>query len=64
MPTGASLAIFLDRTSDAISMSPSAPPGTAGGVSETAISIARDGHSRTVVPVIVSPVYASQQCTG
>jgi hypothetical protein len=60
LPTGAGLAIFVGGSTDDISMPASAPPGTSGGT----LSTSDDGHVRTVVTVTVSPVYASQQCTG
>lgn len=64
LPTRAGLAIFVGGSRDDISMPPSAQPGTAGGISEQSISQSDDGHVRTVVGLTVSPVYASQQCTG
>jgi len=63
LPAGAGLAIFVGGSSDDIALPTSAPPGTAGGISVNTIS-SDDGHVRTVVGLTVSPVYASQQCTG
>jgi hypothetical protein len=64
LPTGAGLAMFVGGSSDEISMPSSPPPGTAGGTSEFTVSSSGNGQVRTAVGVTVSPVYASQQCTG
>jgi hypothetical protein len=64
LPTGAGLAIFVGGNADDISMPPSAPPGTVGGISEDTISISDGGHVRMVAGLTVSPVHANQQCTG
>lgn len=64
LPTGAGLAMFLGGSIDDISMPNSEPPGTAGNVGESTFSNSKDGYPRTVVSVTVTPVYASQQCTG
>jgi hypothetical protein len=64
LPAGAGLAMFVGGSIDDISMPNSVPPGTAGSVGESTISTPKDGQPRVEYSVTVSPVYASQQCTG
>ena len=65
LPTGAGLAMFVGGSIDDISVPNSEPPGTASSVAQTSFITSKDGHVPVVdYSVTVSPVYASQQCTG
>jgi hypothetical protein len=64
LPAGAGLAMFVGGSIDDISMPNSERPGTAGSVGQSTLTTSKDGHVRVVYSVTVSPVYASQQCTG
>jgi hypothetical protein len=63
LPTGAGLAIFVgENTVDIPGPSPS--PGAGTNLGSALFRASKDGHVRMVAGVSVSPVYASQQCTG
>jgi hypothetical protein len=64
LPAGVGLAMFVGGSIDDIVMPNAQPPGTAGSVGESTISTSKDGRVRVLYNVTVSPVYASQQCTG
>jgi hypothetical protein len=64
LPAGAGLAMFVGGSIDDIAIPNSAPPGTGGSVGESTLSTSKDGQPRVLYSVTVSPVYASQQCTG
>jgi hypothetical protein len=65
LPAGAGLAMFVGGSIDDISVPNSEPPGTASSVAQTSVITSKDGHVRAAgYSVSVSPVYASQQCTG
>ena len=65
LPAGAGLAMFVGGSIDDISMPGSEPPGTALSVGQSSIITSKDGQVRAAdYSVTVSPVYASQQCTG
>ena len=64
LPAGVGLAMFLGGSLDDIMLANSPPPGTAGGAGVSTFSMSKDGRPRMVVSVTVTPVYASQQCTG
>ena len=63
LPTGAGLAIFVGGSIDTISVPSSPPPGTGASVSSQSVTY-KDGVPVLHYSVTVSPVYASQQCTG
>ena len=57
--------MFVGGSIDDISVPNSEPPGTASSVAQTSFITSKDGHVPVVdYSVTVSPVYASQQCTG
>jgi hypothetical protein len=64
LPAGAGLAIFVGGSVDDISMPNSEPPGTAGSVGQASFITSKHGIPVPEYAVTVSPVYASQQCTG
>jgi hypothetical protein len=64
LPAGAGLAMFVGGSIDDISMPNSEPPGTAGSVGQDSFITSKDGVPVPEYAVTVSPVYASQQCTG
>ena len=64
LPAGAGLAMFVGGSIDDISVPNSEPPGTAGSAGQQTLSTSKDGRPRVEYGVTVSPVYASQHCTG
>jgi hypothetical protein len=64
LPAGACLAMFVGGSIDDISVPSSPPRGTGFSVSTQSMTTAKDGVPVVEYSVTVSPVYASQQCTG
>ncbi len=65
LPAGAGLAMFVGGSIDTISAPSSPPPGTGLAVSSQSVTVnPPDGVPVVEYSVTVSPVYASQQCTG
>ena len=64
LPAGAGLAMFVGGSIDTIPAPSSPPRGTGFSVSSQSMTTSKDGVPVVVYSVTVSPVYASQQCTG